>query len=265
MMLSRKVTLLVAAAPSLASAFVGPSTTSSSSSMKAGKEDLVALAEALPGPPGFWDPLGLADQDWALGNLAYGETVGNDATIAFLRHAEIKHGRVAMAAFLGFCAQCTPLVSGEHTFAPYSGYVAGCTPQEQWDNIPLGGKLQIFTLIGMLESYGEGAAAGPDYVHYMKGGQPGFYPDIAGKNNGQIGLNLYDPFNFGHRAKSAEKKARGLKSELLNGRLAQIGILGLLAESSTKGAVPPLAAIANFPHYSGEVMAPFSHDFSLMV
>ena len=55
-----------------------------------------------------------------------------------------------MAAFLGFIAQCTPLVSGEHKFLPYRGYVAGCTPQEQWDNIPLYGKLQIFVLVGML-------------------------------------------------------------------------------------------------------------------
>ena len=49
-------------------------------------------------------------------------------------------------------------MSGEHTIAPYRGYVAGCTPQEQWDNIPLYGKLQIFVLVGMLESYGEGAS-----------------------------------------------------------------------------------------------------------
>ena len=69
-----------------------------------------------------------------------------------------------MAAFLGFIAQCTPLVSGEHKFLPYRGYVAGCTPQEQWDNIPLYGKLQIFVLVGMLESYGEGASQPDGYV-----------------------------------------------------------------------------------------------------
>ena len=44
--------------------------------------------------------------------------------------------------------------------------VAGCTPQEQWDNIPLYGKLQIFVLVGMLESYGEGASQPDGYVHY---------------------------------------------------------------------------------------------------
>lgn len=36
-----------------------------------------------------WDPLGLAD-------------LGSPATLAFMRHAELKHGRVAMAAFSGW-------------------------------------------------------------------------------------------------------------------------------------------------------------------
>merc|ERR1719310_2162120 len=115
-----------------------------------------------------------------------------EKVIGWFRHAEPKHGRVAMAAFLGFTAQCTPLVSGEHNIAPYRGYVAGCTPQEQWDNIPLYGKLQILVLIGMLESYGEGAGSPEGYVHYTKGGKPGYYPPIKGKGFGQITFNLWE-------------------------------------------------------------------------
>jgi len=248
-----------------ASAFAPAPSAFSGSARQGAKEDLVELAESMAGPPGFWDPLNLADQDWALGYVADGKTVGNDATIAFLRHAEIKHGRVAMAGFLGFCAQSTPLISGEHTFAPYSGYVAGCTPQEQWDNIPLVAKLQILGLIGMLESYGEGAGS-TEYTHYMKGGKPGFYPEIKGQNNGQIGINLWNPLNLPGGPSSLDEagKARGLKSEILNGRLAQIGLFGLLSESSIPGSVPVLSAMNGFPHYSGEVMAPFSADFSFL-
>ena len=59
-------------------------------------------------------------------------------------------------------------------------------------------------------------------------------------------------------------QARGLKSELLNGRLAQIGLFSLLSASAIPGSVPPLGAISGFPQYSGEIMAPFSHDFTMM-
>jgi len=225
------------------------------------KADLVELQNSLPGPPGYWDPLDLAESTILAG---YGiDTV--EANIGWWRHAEIKHGRVAMAAVLGFIAQCTPLVSGEHSVAPYRGYVAGCTPQEQWDNIPLLGKLQIVVLIGMLESYGEGAGDPEGYVHYTKGGKPGYYPPIKGRVAGQIGLNLWDPFEFpgGPKNLSEESKARRLQAELQNGRLAMIGIMGFLAASSVPGSVPFLAAIPGYPQYSGNVMVPFSNDFSL--
>merc|ERR1712188_249129 len=109
-------------------------------------------------------------------------------------------------------------------------------PQEQWDNTPLVGKLQILTLVGMLESYGEGAGSPEGYVHYTKGGKPGYYPPI---------------------------KARGLQVELQNGRLAMIGIMGFLAASSVPGSVPFLANIEGYPQYAGNVMVPFSNDFSI--
>ena len=260
--------LVIALALGAANAFVAPAAQSAAVSMQETKQDLIDLQNSLPGPPGFYDPLGLADQSFVIGmNVAGDRGVGEEATIGWLRHAEIKHGRVAMAAFLGYIAQCTPLVSGEHKYLPYRGYVAGCTPQEQWDNIPLYGKLQIFTLIGMLESYGEGAGSPEGYVHYMSGGKPGYYPPIKGKGGpgGHFLFNLWDPFTLpgGPSGQSAEQKARGLKVELLNGRAAQFGILGLLAESAEPGSVPFLSAIEGFPRYAGDVMAPFSGDFTL--
>ena len=252
--------LILALSLTGASAFVAPTTTSAPmTQVQETKADLVALQESLPGPPGYWDPLSLAGStilsQWGL--------TTEEENIGWWRHAEIKHGRVAMAGFLGFVAQCTPLVSGEHGTLPYRGYVAGVTPQEQWDNIPLLAKLQIFIAIGMLESYGEGAGSPEGYVHYTKGGQPGYYPDIKGRVAGQIQLNLYDPFQFGFRSASPEAKARGLKAELLNGRAAMMGLFGLLSESSVPGSVPFLSKIEGFPHYSGNVMIPFEHDFSL--
>ena len=149
-----------------------------------------------------------------------------------------------MAGFLGFLAQCTPIVSGEHALPPYRGYVAGVTPQEQWDNIPLIGKLQIFTFVGMLESYGEGAGQPDGYVHYTKGGLPGYFPPIEGRIGPfPIGnLNLYKPFDI-FPEQSEDEKARGRQVEINNGRLAMLGIFSLLSESAAPGAVPPLTLL----------------------
>lgn len=145
---------------------------------------------------GYWDPFKLGEDGdfWGL---------GNEATIGYLRHAEIKHGRVAMAGFLGFCVQSTPIVAGEHLIQPYRGYVRRerigacfcktfvarrfpeCRRKSNgtselmmrdliFDNdsarsIPFIGKLQIITFVGMLESYGEGAGSPEGYVRYRAG------------------------------------------------------------------------------------------------
>ena len=120
-----KLVLALCLAP--AAALVAPvAPAAAQTKMSETKADLEALQNSMPGPPGYWDPLDLAGSTIL---AQYGvDTV--EANIGWFRHAEIKHGRVAMAAFLGFIAGCTPLVSGEHAVAPYRGYVAGGTPFE---------------------------------------------------------------------------------------------------------------------------------------
>lgn len=218
------------------------------SKLAASKEDMAALADANPDylgqSLGLWDPLGCLSLDFW--------TLGNEATIGYLRHAEIKHGRVAMAAFLGYLTQSTPVVSGPHAKLPYPGYESGLTPPEQWDAIPLAGKLQIFGIIGMLESYGEILPQ-----HYCNGGLPGYYPPIKG-NRFELIFNLYDPFNWFDENKD---KVRGRQVEINNGRLAMLGIFSILAESKVPGSVPLITGL--IPEYSGDYMVPFEADFSL--
>ena len=238
---SQKMQKIVAAlALSGASALVAPAAPRATVKVQETKADLERLCAENPTAlpfEGIWDPLGCADFNfWGL---------GNEATIGYLRHAEIKHGRIAMAGFLGFFVQSPgnfigDIVSGDHAILPYRGYVAGCTPQEQWANIPMIGKLQILTAVGMLESYGEGAGYPASYTHYTKGGQPGYYPPIKGKGGPfkQILLDLYDPLGFGFRDMSAADKKKGLFAEINNGRMAMIGLFSVLAESAVPGSNP---------------------------
>jgi len=238
--------LIVALALGCASAYVAPVAPAKATVAVQGKAEMVDLAESNPDflgrTIGFWDPFNLIEEGdfWGL---------GNEATIGYLRHAEIKHGRVAMAAFLGFIVQSLPVVSGSHILAPYRGFEPGLSPQAQWDAVPAVGKLQILTFVGMLESYGEGAGSPEGYVHYTKGGLPGYFPDIAGRAGfGQVGINLFDPFNWFDEGKD---KVRGRQVEINNGRLAMLGIFSLLSESAAPGAVPPLTLVNYIVEASG--------------
>jgi hypothetical protein len=132
-------------------------------------------------------------------------------------------------------------------------------PPALWDAISNDAKWQIFSLIAFLEFWSE--LSTPEHKHYMRGGKPGDFPDFVSGPNGiphPVPFNYFDPFKLS-KNKSEEAKARGLKSEINNGRLAMIGILGFLTEQSTPGSVPLLSGIVK--PYAGEVMAPFNENY----
>ena len=98
--------------------------------------------------------------------------------------------------------------------------------------------------------------------HYVRGGKPGYYPTFKDRFPHPVPFNLFDPFGLSKKA-TPEQKEKGLLVELNNGRLAQIGIFGFLAESQTPGSVPGLTGIANLKTYSGNIMIPFEGNFHL--
>merc|ERR1711981_1133356 len=93
--------------------------------------------------------------------------------------------------------------------------------------------------------------------HYVRGGKPGFYPSLkkAGFPH-PVPLDLWDPFGFTSKM-TPERKEKALVAEINNGRLAMIGIFGLI--SASKGLyVPGMDTIEGIQPYAGEYMAAFS-------
>ena len=217
--------------------------------------DLEALAEKLNPVLGYYDPLGLG------GSQFVGKS--EEFTVGFLRHAEIKHGRVAMAAFVGYCVQSNWKFPWAMTLDGSPFPSLALSPPEQWDVLPFAAKLQIILFIGFLEFYSEISPSEGSPVgikHYCKGGIPGKYPTFDG-NPHPVPFNLYDPFNL-HKNMSKESKERRLRAEINNGRLAMIGILGFLCAQTVPGSVPFLDGM--FKPYTGELMAPFQGDFDIV-
>ena len=113
---------------------------------------LEALAKKLNPSVGFFDPLNIGES--------------SKETIGWYRHAEIKHGRVAMAAFVGYCVQSNGICFPWNLQAPHSGspnlanlptisfadISAAGGPADQWDALPSAAKLQILVFIGFLEA-----------------------------------------------------------------------------------------------------------------
>merc|ERR1719171_2608904 len=77
------------------------------------RADMIALAQDLNPVVGFWDPLNIVSDETDL------ETIG------WFRHAEIKHGRVAMAGFVGWLVQSNGIFFPWNIKGPIS-FIPGC-------------------------------------------------------------------------------------------------------------------------------------------
>lgn len=151
--------LVVSSLLAAASAFVPAQVSlSSKTALSETKADLEALAAKLNPVVKFYDPLNLASADF------YG--MGSEATIGFLRQSEIKHGRIAMFAFVGYIVQSNFVFPWAQTLAGTPHPSADLSPEAQWDAIPLGAKWQIFAVISALELWDE--CGGGKLPHYTK-------------------------------------------------------------------------------------------------
>ena len=149
----------LALAVSSVSAFAPSQSSKSATELSLTREEILATPNTLELGE-IYDPLGLSE-------------LGGDETIAWFRHAEVKHGRVAMAAFVGWCATAGAglrfpgeLAHGlEFSAVPSKGL-------EAWDAVPGWGKAQMLLFAGLIEFHDELFYARRG-THYMKGGVPG--------------------------------------------------------------------------------------------
>merc|ERR1712182_147974 len=148
-----------------------------------------------------WDPLGLSD------NM-------DEGNLNLVRSAELKHGRVAMLATVGWAWTATG-AHFEGMLSPSAGIsfasLAALDPLTAASKVPGAGIWQMIFAIGALEIYWENK-----------------YP--SNKNAGNFGVPAVttDP----------EKFKELQNAELKNGRLAMIGIISFACAVSIPGSVP---------------------------
>jgi len=231
--------LTLALCLSSAAAYVSPVAPKASVSRAAG--GTLADLEGDQVPLGKWDPLNLAD------------TGEFGPTLEWYRAAELKHGRVAMAAFVGFIVTANG-ITWPGNIAPGVSFksLVGATPLDTWDNLPMYGKYQIIAWVGLMEICTE-----MQQPHYLTpGGKLGevMFDPVAEK------YSLWDPLKT-MKSWDDAKRARGRLVELQNGRAAMAGVIGFVMAYKYDGTVPAL----NFlPDYTGELpAAPFAANWHI--
>lgn len=152
----------------------------------------MVAAKDMPGvtaPLGFFDPLGFSQR--------------SAETTARYRESELRHGRVAMLAVVGW-------LTTEVVHLPmYAG--ASMNPLEAMRSVPFWGWVQIFMFCGVIE-----------FVQSKVRERPGY---VAGDYIGSTDL-----------ADQVDDDWRSFQTkELSNGRLAMLAIMGFIAQTALTG------------------------------
>jgi len=156
----------------------------------------LTIERGVQDPVGFWDPLGLAAD-------------GDEAAFKRRRSVELKHGRVSMAACIGYIVPEYYKFPGD--ISPSLGLKFADIPNglAAISKVPALGWVQIVFFAGIIE--------GTFGVGEYKTGTPGEY-------NWKV-LTSNDP----------EEKEKKLRGELANGRLAMVAIIGMFFQDGLTG------------------------------
>eukprot|EP01035_Chromulina_nebulosa_P019461 gene19461-25343_t len=154
-------------------------------------------------PTGFWDPLG----------LSVGQT---DETLLKYRAAELKHGRVAQLAVIGYIAQEIARLPGDLNGVPFTSIPNGVAALSA---IPAFGWFQIGASLGYWEIFG--------------------WKQVEGSTPGDFGFYSGKPL-------SSEELTALKTKELQNGRIAMLAIAELLTHDIAKPAGESLFTIHHF-------------------
>lgn len=159
---------------------------------------------------GFFDPLGLS-------------TGKTDGEIKKIREAELKHGRVSMLAFLG-------ILVGESFNPLFDGKITGPAIYQfqQADDLVSYFWVGVLFIIALVE--GQNILTGwesPAETNARKSGVAELRADYV---NGDLG---FDPLNLTPTTEDGFNELR--TKELQNGRLAMLGVAGIVAQELVNG------------------------------
>jgi len=172
-------------------------------------------------PVGYWDPLGLARD-------------GDVAAFQRRRSVELKHGRIAMLATMGYI---TPEVAGKFPgyLSPSMGVKFEDVPNglAAFSKVPAGGVAQILLYMGWCEvSRGAGS-------------------DIASGRPGDFGWYVLTSDN-------PEEKTKKLSAEIANGRLAMMAIIGMFYQDGLTGS-----AWGDWANYTDSPLRAFENELGV--